>query len=95
MNKISNIRQADQVKTEDKLQYISVTNSRLKLRVMRNGTKDWVLREHKMQGGKRCAKTIVIARFDKCQILDDIRMQAAEQLVSFNSKNQITKTRLS
>ena len=85
VKKISNIRQADQVKTADKLQYISVTNSKLKLRVMRNGTKDWVLRAHKMQGGKRCPKTIVIARFDKGQILDDIRMQAAEQLVSFNS----------
>ena len=85
MKKISNIRQADQVKTAGKLQYISVTNSKLKLRVMRNGTKDWVLRAHKMQGGKRCPKTIVIARFDKDQILDDIRMQAAEQLVSFNS----------
>ena len=85
VEKISNIRQADQVKTAGKLQYISVTNSKLKLRVMRNGTKDWVLRAHKMQGGKRCPKTIVIARFDKGQILDDIRMQAAEQLVSFNS----------
>ena len=39
VKKISNIRQADQVKTADKLQYISVTNSKLKLRVMRNGTK--------------------------------------------------------
>ena len=93
VKKISNIRQVDQVKTAGKLQYISVTNSKLKLRVMRNGTKDWVLRAHKMQGGKRCPKTIVIARFDKGQILDDIRMQAAEQLVSFNStKSDPTNT---
>ena len=87
MKKISNIRQADQVKTADKLQYISLTNSKLKLRVMRNGTKDWVLRGHKMQGGKRCPKTIVIARFDKGQILDDILHGSEEALHHTDHQN--------
>ena len=93
VKKISNIRQADQVKTADKLQYISVTNSKLKLRVMRNGTKDWVLRAHKMQGGKRCPKTIAIARFDQSQLTLSLSSATRRNTSSiFSIKNSFVKS---
>ena len=93
VKKISNIRQADQVKTADKLQYISVTNSKLKLRVMRNGTKDWVLPARKMQGGKRCPKTIVIARFDLSQLTLSLSSATLSNTSSiFSIKNSFVKS---
>lgn len=80
MKPISSIKQADSTQGTGKLTYIGVAQSSLKLRILPSGKKDWVLRVATTIKQKRKQQVLHVAKFDKSQILDQVRMQATKLL---------------
>ena len=80
MKPISSIKQADRTQGTGKLTYIGVAQSSLKLRILPSGKKDWVLRVATTIKQKRKQQVLHVAKFDKSQILDQVRMQATKLL---------------
>lgn len=90
MKLISSIKQADRTQGTGKLTYIGVAQSKLKLRILPSGKKDWVLRVATTIKQKRKQQVLHIAKFDKSQILDQVRMQATK-LLNEHSQSSIVE----
>ena len=85
MKTINSIKQAEHIRPDGKLQYFSTQERNLKLRILPNGTKDWVLRYSFQVNGKRHQKTQKIDPFDQRQKINDILKKAAKLKLDLQS----------